>query len=277
VSGARLQRGDGGAELTVVGGPEGTALKLLYQHDPCRVLFPRPELDDPFTAVLITTSGGLAGGDRISLAIGAERDAVAVVTTQAAEKVYRSSGEDTRLDLKLDVGDGAYLEWVPQETILFDGARFARRIAIDVADGGRLLAAETIVLGRIARGERFGQGLLHDAWTVRRNGRLAWADALRLDADIPAVLAHPAGFDGAVAQATVLAVGRGADALLQPARVMLGDAAVRSGVTCIGGMLVARFLGSDAQALRRDVARLVATLRAAWMGLPARVPRLWHV
>jgi urease accessory protein len=273
----RLQRADGGAELVVAGSAEGTALKLLYQHDPCRVLFPRPELDDPFTAVLITTSGGLAGGDRISLSIGAERDAVAVVTTQAAEKVYRSAGEDTQVGLKLAVGGGSYLEWVPQETILFDGARFARRIAIDVADSGRLLAAETIVLGRIARGERFGHGLLHDAWTVRRDGRLAWADALRLDADISAVLAQPAGFDGAVAQATVLAVGRGADALLQPARDLLGDSASRSGATCIGGMLVARFLGNDAQALRHDVARLVATLRSAWAGLPARVPRLWHV
>jgi len=273
----RLQRADGGAELIVAGGPAGTRLARLYQHDPCRVLFPRAELDDPFTAVLITTSGGLAGGDRISLAIGAEAGATACVTTQAAEKVYRSSGEDTRVNLRLTVGEGAYLEWVPQETILFDGARFDRRIGIDVTAGGRLLAAETLVLGRIARGERFGRGLLHDSWRVRTGGRLAWADTLRLEDDIPAVLAHPAGFGGAVAQATVLALGPGADTLLAPAREILDQAEGRAGATCLGGMLIARFLGSDAQFLRRDVGRLVAGLRAAWIGLPARVPRLWHV
>jgi urease accessory protein len=275
--GVRLQRADGGAELIVAGGPAGTRLARLYQHDPCRVLFPRGELDDPFTAVLITTSGGLAGGDRIALTIGAEAGATACVSTQAAEKVYRSAGEDTRIDLSLTVGEGAYLEWVPQETILFDGARFDRRIGIDVAAGGRLLAAETVVFGRIAKGERFTHGLLHDAWRVRVGGRLAWADTLRLEDDIPAMLAHPAGFGGAVAQATVLALGPGAEALLGPTREMLEQAEGRAGATLVSGLLVARFLGSDARLLRRDVANLIATLRAQWVGLPARVPRLWHV
>lgn len=272
-----MQRADGGAEVVVAGGPEGTRLKRLYQHDPCRVLFPRAELDDPFTAVLVTTSGGLAGGDRIALTIGAEVGATACVTAQAAEKVYRSSGEDTRLDLRISVGESAYLEWVPQETILFDDARFDRRIGIDVATGGRLLAAEMLVLGRTARGERFNCGLLHDAWRVRAAGRLAWADTLRLEDDIPAVLAHPAGFGGAVAQATVLALGPGAEALVGPARELLARAEGRAGVTFVGGVLAARFLGGDARLLRRDVARLVAALRAQWVALPARVPRLWHV
>lgn len=263
--------------MTVVADADGTRIKHLYQHDPCRVLFPRPELDDPFVAALITTSGGLAGGDKIALAVGAEAGAIASVTSQAAEKVYRSSGEDARVEVRLSVADGAYLEWLPQETILFDGARFDRRIEIDVTDGGRLLAAETLVLGRTARGERFTHGLLHDAWRIRRDGRLAWVDTLRLEQDIPAVLAHPAGFDGAVAQTTVLALGPGAESLLEQARVLLEPAECRAGATCIGGMLLARFLGRDAQILRRDVARLVAGLRAAWVGLPARVPRLWHV
>src|SRR5262249_30187463 len=158
------------------GGPQGTAVKLLYQHDPCRVMFPRPEPDDAFAAVLITTSGGLAGGDRISLAIGAESAATAVVSTQAAEKVYRSTEEETKVELRLGALGGAYLEWVPQETILFDGARFVRHIAIDVDAASRLLAAETLVLGRTAHGERYAHGLLHDRWTVRRDGRLAWTD-----------------------------------------------------------------------------------------------------
>ena len=267
-----LQRADGGIELVL--GPGG--LRRLYQHDPCRVLFPHGDPGDPQTAVMVTTAGGLAGGDRIRLDIAIEAAAVATLTSQAAEKVYRSTGADTRVTVGLAVGAGAVLEWLPQETILFDGARFDRRIAATVEPGGRLLAAESLVLGRIARGERFLHGLLHDAWRVDVGGRLAWADALRLDHDIPAVLAHPAGFDGAVAVATVLAVGDGAASQVERARELLDAAECRAAVTCLGPMLVARFLGRDARRLRHDLARYLVGLRSGWLGLPARLPRLWH-
>ncbi|HJQ60208.1 MAG TPA: urease accessory protein UreD, partial [Vineibacter sp.] len=167
----KLQRGDGAAAVGFAARPRGTALAELDQRDPCRVLFPDGETGDPPLAVFITMSGGLADGDRLRLAARCEAGATATATTQAAEKIYRASAnaQDCTIDVALDVASGAALEWLPQETILFDGARLRRRTVADVASGGRLLACEMVVLGRIASGERFTSGLLIDSWRVRRD------------------------------------------------------------------------------------------------------------
>lgn len=273
---APLVRADGAAELDLAARPDGTRLALLHQRSPLRLLFPRPAPDDPFTAVLANTGGGVAGGDRLRLTVRAGAGTAALVTTQAAEKVYRSLGPDSHLDTVLAVAPGAWLEWAPQEAILFDGARLRRSLTIDLAAGARLLAGELLVFGRTARGERFRRGLLHEAWRVRRNGRLVWTDALRLDGDIAARLDAPAGFGGAVACATVLYAADDAPALLGTARALVEAAAGRAGATLVNGLLLARFLSGDAAALRRDVVQYWAGLRAAAAGLPPRLPRVWE-
>ncbi|MGQ9370103.1 urease accessory protein UreD [Azospirillum sp. A39] len=254
-----------------------TRLAHLYHHDPLRLLFPTPAAGDPPTAVVVTTSGGLVGGDRLEITARAGEATAALVTAQAAEKVYRSTGADVRMDVALEVGDGGWLEWLPQETILFDGARLRRTTTVAVAGGGRLLAGELLVFGRLARGERFRRGLARDAWEVRRCGRLVWADALHLDGDVAALLDHPAGFAGAAAFGTVVYVGADAADRLEAARALLADAAPRTGATVLGDVLVVRFIGADARRLREDFGRFWAAFRAAAGGLPARLPRLWHV
>ncbi|MEK7244854.1 MAG: urease accessory protein UreD, partial [Pseudomonadota bacterium] len=182
----------GAAEVTFVRKGGATRLLHLYQHDPLRVLFPTPEDPAIPVAVLVTTSGGLVGGDRLAIAATVGDGAAAIVTGQAAEKVYRSIGPDCRVDVDLTVGAGAWMEWLPHETILFEGARLRRRIVADVAPRGRLMAAELLVFGRTARGERLTHGLARDAWQIRRQGRLVWADALHLDGDLASALADPA-------------------------------------------------------------------------------------
>lgn len=266
----RLQRGDGAAEI--VFGRRG--LLRLYQRTPCRVLFPLPEPGDLPVAALLTTSGGLAGGDRLALSVTLEEGARAVVATAAAEKVYRSLGPDATVTVSLAAGAGAWLEWLPQETILFDGARLVRRIAADLAPGARLLAAETVVFGRAARGERFIRGLLHESWRLSHGGKLVWADALRLDGDVGAGLASAAGFGGALALATAVYVGEDAAALLVPARDLAE--AGEGAATLVNGVLLARFLAPRPEMVRRALTRYVAGLRQAAAGLPAALPRLWH-
>src|SRR4051812_21390840 len=195
-----------------------TRLADLYQHDPLRVLFPLHRADDLPTAVLVTTSGGLVGGDRLDIGIAAGAGARLLVTTQAAEKIYRSAGPDCRIETRISLGAGGWLDWLPQETILFDGARLRRETRIELDPESRLLAGEMLVFGRIARGERFTRGLARDAWEIRRGGRLFWADALHLDGAVAEILDHPAGFDGAAACATLVYAGPDARALLEPAR-----------------------------------------------------------
>ena len=119
-------------------------------------------------AVLINTAGGVAGGDRFSLDIAAGEGTRLVVTTAAAEKVYRTLGPDSTIEVTLDVADGATLAWLPQETILFDRARLSRSIEVSLAADARIVLAEAIVFGRSGMGETVDEGALFDRWRVRR-------------------------------------------------------------------------------------------------------------
>ncbi|WP_437489816.1 urease accessory protein UreD [Sorangium sp. So ce1014] len=249
----------------------------LAHRAPCRMLFPRQEPDEPLLGVFITTSGGMAGGDVLQVAVEARRGATATVTSQAAEKVYPSLGAPSRLSLDLRVGEGATLEWLPRETILFDNARLERRVELDVAPGGSLLALDLLVFGRLARGERFTAGALHDVWRVRRGGRLLWAEALSLSGDIAAQIAAPAGFGGATAAGLALLVADDAAAWVDEARARLSRGSSRAGATLVGGVLVARALGAEPAHVRRDLTDLVSWLRAARSGHPARMPRFWSI
>ena len=268
------QRGDGAAEVAFARGPRGTALARLYQRAPCRVLFPAGPGDPE--AVVVTISGGLAGGDRIALDLAAEAGAAACITTQSMEKVYRALDAPCRVDVAARVATGAALAWLPQETILFDGARMVRRSAVEVAAGGRFLGCEAVVLGRRARGERFTRGLLHESWRIRRDGRLAWADALRLDGDVAATIAGPSGFAAAEALATAVYVGDDAAGHLPLARRIAEDEGLRGGASLVNGVLLARLLGAAA-AVRAVLVRLLAALRATALGGPAALPRVWQV
>lgn len=284
----RLQRAEGALGLRFDAAHGVTRLADLYQRDPCRTLLPEPDPGEPRTAVLITTAGGLTGGDRLDVKIAVDARATALCTPQAAEKIYRSPGNAAVIDIGLTVAAGAALEWLPQEMILFDGARLKRSVSLDLQGDARLLAGDITVFGRTARGERFTAGELTDRWQLRRDGRLHWTDVTRLTDDIAARLDHPAGFDGAVAQALILY--RGPDpagardrlrALLdgEGEGVMASDAMAGetiAGATLLDDLLLLRLLDRDAARLRRCFALLWAALRPG-LGLPARMPRLWRL
>lgn len=273
----RLERSDGALTLALARDDAGiTGIDDLYQRDPCRALFPAPEPGDVFQAVMLTTSGGLAGGDRIAASIASGAGTRALVTTQAAEKVYRARAENTLFSVEISAGAGAWLEWLPQETILFDGARFRRETRIALAADARLLAAEIVVFGRAARGERLTAGHYLDRWRVEREGRVVWRDAVGWNGDPAAALGHPAGFAGAGAMATVIFAGPGAVQHLVGARAALEDVRSRAAATVVNGLLVARFLADNAQILRSDFAQLWCKLRTEAGNLPPVLPRTWY-
>lgn len=269
----------GRAEIVFVGKEQRTVLGPLYQHDPMRVVFPAPASGDPLTAALVTTSGGLVGGDEIDIKVDAGAGSQGLVVAQAAEKIYRSSGPECRIEVSLRAGADTWLEWLPQETILFDGARFRRRTRIDVAETARVLAGEILVLGRAAMGERVQHGLVQDSWDVRRDGRLLWADRFRLDGEIDVIRSQPAYLDGAVAMASAVYVANDAASLLETAREIVETVpeGVRAACTVVNGVLVARWLSGDALALRDSFAAFWAGLRDEAAGLPRSLPRLWFI
>lgn len=274
---ALLQRGNGTAEIVFRSRDGKSGLAHLFQRTPCRVLFPAPAEDDPPEAVLVTTSGGIAGGDRFRISVATEPGAALLVTSQAAEKVYRSLGSDAHCTVSLRVEAGAWLEWMPQETILFQGARFSRLIEANLAATGRLLASEIVVFGRLARGERFSRGRLLDRWRLHREGRLVWTDALSLEGESISALGQNLAFAGARALAVAVYAGPDAPAHLPLARALTEAARGRAGASLVNGTLLARFLAEDPAVLRADLAGYVAALRHAAAGLPERPPRLWQI
>jgi urease accessory protein len=275
------QRADGAARIAFVATPNGhTVLSDLYQRAPCRILFPNVDKDEIAQAVLLTTSGGLTGGDRIRIEVSVERGARVSVTAQAAEKLYRALPEeaDTQIETAMTVGDCAWAEWLPQETILFNGSRLRRGVEIALAARGRVLAVESLVFGRTAMGERFDSGRLHEQWRIRRDGRLLWADALHLHGEVGEIRAAPFGFGTAVACSTLVYSGEDAGAQLTPVRRLLSEHGARTtaAATAFDGLLLVRMLASEATELRALVAVLIAAIRKSAAGLPPRVPRVWQ-
>jgi urease accessory protein len=244
-----------------------TRRRRVHEAGPQRVRSPGPpagELD----AVEVNTAGGMAGGDRFDLDIAVGEGARLVLTTAAAEKVYRTLGPDTTVDVNIQIGDGGALAWLPQETILFDRARLARRIEVDLAASAQLLLAEAVVFGRSGMGEEVAHGRLFDRWRVRRAGRLIHAESVRLDGAISERLSEAAVARGNVAAATVLMV-PGNDAAIAAARALGEQFRGEVGASAWNGLAVIRFCAGDGAALRHDLTIVLQALRAH------ALPRLW--
>jgi urease accessory protein len=231
-----------------------------------RARFPRGE---DCEAVLVNTGGGMAGGDRLAVDISLATGAEAVVTTQAAEKIYRAESLPTAVTVSLNLAPASRLAWLPQETILFDGAQVERRLAIEMPSSATLTLAETVFFGRSAMGESLTSGAFRDRWSIRRDGRLVFEERVSLAGDIAATLARPGVGRGARAVATVLHVATDAESRLDEARALLEGAGGECGASAWDGLLVLRFLAADAAMLRRDLVRFLEGFRTRPM------PRSW--
>ena len=262
-------RVDGGIAATLslrAGGRTGIA--TLAESGGYRLKFPNTH-GKHAEAVIINTGGGVVGGDRIKLNFSVAEGADATVTTQAAERIYRSTGPDSEIDASLNVEDGACLAWMPQETILFSGARLQRRYEVDVAPAARLLFAESMIFGRVASGEVMERGALHDRWRVRRGGRLIFAESNRLDDVSDNILRRPALLGPACALACILYVAPDAGARLASVREVLESVGAEAGASAWNDMLVVRVVTEVARDMRGVMVRVVQELSGASM------PRVW--
>jgi urease accessory protein len=261
-----------GGFAVAVGATDGrTRLVDLEESGGWRLRFPGSDARH-VEAVSINTGGGILGGDRFACRIDVPSGDL-VVASQAAERIYRSLAPPAEVDIAVTVGAGARLDWLPQETILYSGARLQRRIDVALAANASLLMAESLVFGRTASGEVMGSGLLDDRWRIRRNGRLIFAEALRIDGPVGALLARPAVGGGAGAAALLVHVALDAEERRDGLRAALAGAGCHAGCDCStsawNGMLVARFLGSDASAVRLGLVAAIANLTRR------ALPRVW--
>lgn len=265
--GAASQRARGHVAASFANADGTTRIAALHQSGSCKLRLPRT-YGSGREAILINTSGGLTGGDQLTTVIDVGAGAEMTVSTQACERAYRSNEGPAKVKTELVVGTGGRLDWLPQETILFDGSRLKRTCHIDLDEGAELLAIESVVLGRTAMGEVVRDGSFHERWRVRKGGRLVHADDIRLDGDIDSLAAAAATMGGAIALATILFVSAVADRFIDSVRNALGDT---GGASAIEGKLIARVTAGGSYDLRRRVIPALAALRGtrplpkAWM------------
>lgn len=262
------QRASGATRIVFRRRGEASALHRLFQEGSAKIRLPRGTGTVP-EAVLINTAGGLTGGDRFTSEIACEAGARAVFTTQACERIYRSLGGDAEGLTRVSLAEGAALDWLPQETILFDGGRLARRFEVDMAEDAALVAAEAVIFGRAARGETVRSGFFHDRWRIRRGGRLILADDLRFDGAVAASLARRAVLDGNGALATVLICAPRCESKLEAVRAALGEA---GGASAWDGKLLARIAAADGFALRQTLLPVLAALTDG-----RALPKVWRL
>jgi urease accessory protein len=252
-------RASGALRLVVAHTNSGSAAEDIAESGPLRVRFPRVR-EERLEAILINTAGGIVGGDKLEFQIETHEEASLTLTSQAAEKIYRSNGLTSRISVSLKAEAGSELFWLPQETILFDRARIEREIEADVSSDGSLAICEAVVFGRDAMGEKIARGLLRDRWRVRRDGKLIFADAFSLDGDVKATLNRVVAMNGKIAMATMICVSKDAMNRLDAVREALAGKGIEAGASAFDGMLIARILAEDSISLR---AAVLSALEAA--------------
>jgi urease accessory protein len=226
-------------------------------------------------AIVVHPPAGVAGGDTLEIALEAVEGAHALLTTPGAGKWYRSTGAAARQRISIDVAPGAILEWLPQETIVFDGAIAALATDVRLAAQAAFLGWEIVCLGRTGSGERFTRGACDVSARISRDGRPLWVERGRIEGG-GRLAASPAGLRGQPVFGTLAAAFAGAGRELAEACRAHAPQEGESAVTLLPGVLLARYLGGSSEAAKGYFAALWRVLRPALAGRGAEEPRIWR-
>lgn len=234
-----------------------------------------PEGDSVCHAIVVHPPGGIAGGDRLEIGIEAGAGSQVLVTTPGAGKWYRTAGPEASLTATLEVAAGATLEWLPQETIVFDGARARLATEVRLQGDAGYIGWEIACLGRTGSGERFATGESRFSSAILRDGRPLWLERGCVGGG-SALMASAAGLAGQPVFGTLAAafpaVGR---AQLEACRGVSPHEGLGA-TTLLPGVLLARYLGASTESARRWFTALWRILRPACAGREAVEPRIWR-
>lgn len=234
-----------------------------------------PEGEAVCHTIVVHPPAGIVGGDSLRLDVDVGAGAHALLTTPGAGKWYRSAGARGSLVQRLAIGGGAVCEWLPQESIVFDGAAGDLTTEVDIAGDGVFIGSEMTCFGRSGAGERFTRGEFALHTRIRRDGRTAWLERGCVEGG-GALLDSPVGLAGWPVTATLLAAAKTVDAgLLAACRECVPEAG-EGGLSLLPDLLVARYRGPACEPGRNWFNRLWAVLRPALAGREATLPRIWH-
>ena len=226
--------------------------------------------------LILHPPGGIVGNDALDIGVKLSAQSQALITTPGAAKWYRYTGAAATQRLAVSVDAGAMLEWLPQETIMFNGAIAKLHAAIDLAEGGNYLGWDILCLGRIAAGEKFDAGELRRTTDISIAGELLWSDRCRLGGG-SALLESPVALAGAPVSGIMIAAGKNIPAeLLARCRTVTVEAPARAGISAMPNILVARYVGHSCERARRYFTALWLELRPFLAGRAAVLPRIWN-
>jgi urease accessory protein len=265
----------------------GVTRLVHNRHEgPLRLLRSLPQPDGSAQAVIVHPPGGLVGGDVLELTLGVGEGARVLCTTPGAQKWYRAERAGARALTRLQAGARAHLEWLPQPTLVFDGAQVNQALHIDLGADARSIGWECMVLGRAARAERFARGQVRLSLALSRAGRLLWEEQMSADA-ADRLFVSPLGWGGRIAACTLWACGPESQVIellpLWREQIEAGQTdpqaqqlRLTGGATCPApGLLAARLLADDAQPLMLLAERLWSVARPILLQRAGQVPRIW--
>lgn len=269
---AQHQRVKGNAAVSFKFANGKTRLDKLYQHGSAKIRFPKT-YQKFAEAVLINTAGGLTGGDSLDWSLKLEAETNTVFTTQACEKSYKSSESTAQVSTQIIVGENATCHWLPQETILYDCSSLARTLDIQLASSSRLIAFESVMLGREAMGENIDQCFFKDKWRIKRDDKLIFADDVKLEGNAKEIEKSQTLMAGQKAFSTLVYSGPEDDEQLQLIanklrKIMQGKYMASS---AFNGKIVARFLSCDTYKMRAELIPVLKELSGN------ELPRVWRI
>jgi urease accessory protein len=233
-----------------------------------------PEGESVCHGIVLHPPAGIAGGDSLAIDVEVGAGAHALLTTPGAGKWYRSAGPAASLVQRIAVADGAVCEWLPQESIVFDGALGTLGTEVTLHGDAAFVGAELLCFGRTGAGERFTRGELALHTRICRDGRPVWLERGRIGGG-SALLDSPVGLAGQPVVGTLLVAAPACDAALRDVCRDIVPSAGAGAVTLLPGLLVARYLGPACEPGRQWFTRLWGAVRPVVAGLPMCVPRIW--
>ena len=245
-------------------------ISRMYQSGSAKLMLPKT-YSDMIEAVILNTSGGMTDGDIFNIDVQAA-ECTLLMTTQTAERIYRGGGtRPAKVKINLSVYDKADFHWLPQETIIFDGAGFSRHLNVRMDQRASFFANEMVVFGRTAMRETVTQGRIFDQWRIHHGDKLIHAEALRLEGNIFGKLDHPATAAGCISFATTIFIGRDSDEKANAAREFFKTYHdIKTAVSAWDGKLVVRSVCGDAARLKKVIARFIEKFRQI------ENPRVWN-
>jgi urease accessory protein len=251
-----------------------TTLSRKFHDGPLVVQKPLyPEGAEVCHAIVVHPPGGIAGGDELNLQVNADAGASALLTTPGAAKWYRSAGPWAKQNVTFDVK--GTLEWLPQETIVFDGALAESAYDVNLEADARFIGWDIVCLGRTGSGERLSRGMFRTSMRVRREKKLLWLERGRIDGG-GRLLDSPAGLGGNPVFGTLFASFSLFDRKILEEMREQNPSSGRGALTLLPGILLARYLGDSSEAARRYFVALWRILRPALTGREANEPRIWR-